>query len=85
MELYLRVISLLVILTTPAFASNSRKLQNALSHGTINILLANDNGIVLVTDSRATALDGGHFDTSVKLFRLDESTVCSIAGLAKCT
>jgi 20S proteasome alpha/beta subunit len=52
--------------------------------GTVNILLANHNGIVLVTDSRGTTtLPGGsqtHSDRSQKLFQLDGRTVCSIAG-----
>jgi Proteasome subunit len=51
------------------------------SHGTINILLANSNGMVLVTDSRGTHGDGTHDDKSAKLFEIDNSTVCSIAGL----
>lgn len=52
------------------------------SHGTINILLANGRGIVLITDSRATYSDGQHRDDSPKLFELDNHTVCSIAGFA---
>jgi len=51
----------------------------AQTHGTINILLANKNGIVLVTDSRATASDNRHFDNAAKLFQIDDNTICSIA------
>jgi hypothetical protein len=58
---------------------------SAAKHGTINILLANRNGMVLVTDSRTTGSrpDGGapfHTDNSPKLFQLDDKTVCSFAG-----
>jgi hypothetical protein len=49
------------------------------SHGTINILLANRNGMVLITDSRAS-FTLGHDDHAQKLFRIDLVTVCSIAG-----
>ena len=47
---------------------------------TINILLANGNGMVLVTDSRASNQFGRANDRSQKLFHIDSSTVCSIAG-----
>jgi 20S proteasome alpha/beta subunit len=55
------------------------------SHGTVNIALANANGIVLLTDSVQSfhRNDGWHFHQPVqKLFRLDNKTVCSIAGFA---
>jgi hypothetical protein len=51
-------------------------------HGTINIALGNENGLVVLTDSMVTA--GGHQlpEPGQKLFKLDDSTVCSIAGFA---
>ena len=55
------------------------------SHGTVNIALANANGLVLLTDSVQTVQksDGPHYQQPVqKLFRLDDKTVCSIAGFA---
>lgn len=56
-------------------------------HGTINVVLANGNGIVALTDSMATEVDSnGHSRQSPrpsqKLFVLDDSTVCTIAGFA---
>ncbi len=51
------------------------------TRGTINILLADSKGAVLVTDSRASDLFGKKVnDSSQKLFQLDDQTVCSIAG-----
>jgi len=55
------------------------------SQGTVNIALANANGIVLLTDSVQShrEADGWHQMQPVqKLFRLDDKTVCSIAGFA---
>lgn len=47
--------------------------------GTVNVFLANQNGLVVVTDSRLSngmrAVDRGQ-----KLFQIDDHTVCSIAG-----
>jgi hypothetical protein len=53
--------------------------------GTVNIVLANANGVVVLTDSNQTwrAPNGEPFTSSVpgqKLFRIDDRTVCSIAG-----
>jgi hypothetical protein len=51
------------------------------THGTINVLLANRNGVVLVTDSRASDQQGRKVhDRSQKLFKIDDATVCSTAG-----
>jgi Proteasome subunit len=51
------------------------------THGTINLLLANKNGTVLITDSR---ISNGNYqrisDHAQKLFQLDDKTVCSIAN-----
>jgi hypothetical protein len=49
------------------------------THGTVNILLANRNGVALVTDSR---LSNEHYQPvgdGAKLFVLDDRTICSIA------
>src|SRR3984957_15408117 len=52
--------------------------------GTINVVLANSNGIVVLTDSMQTAMTptGPHQlpDPGQKLFSLDDRTVCTIAG-----
>jgi hypothetical protein len=49
------------------------------THGTINVILANKNGAVVVTDSR---LSNGREPVGFaqKLFILDSRTVCAIAG-----
>src|SRR5260221_7465065 len=55
-------------------------------HGTINIALGNKNGWVVLTDSMVTATDatGTHqlSNPGQKLFKLDDRTVCSVAGFA---
>lgn len=59
------------------------KDQMATSRGTVNIALANPNAIVLLTDSLESyrQANGWHHHAPVqKLFRLDDKTVCSIAG-----
>lgn len=56
----------------------SERLQ---SHGTINIFLANKNGLVAVTDSMLTRSNGTHpSKPAQKLFQLDDRTICTIAG-----
>jgi len=57
-----------------------------LVHGTINVALGNKNGIVLLTDSMLTDGNGHQLDKpGQKLFKLDDHTVCSIAGFASAT
>ena len=59
--------------------------QTKTSQGTVNIALANANGIVLLTDSVQShkEADGWHhLEPAQKLFQLDDKTVCSIAGFA---
>src|SRR6266852_2029088 len=55
-------------------------------HGTINIALGNKNGLVVLTDSMVTSTDatGTHQlpNPGQKLFKLDDHTVCSVAGFA---
>jgi len=58
-------------------AQNKRPEQ---THGTINILLANKNGLVLLTDSRLSNATQQPVDDGQKLFVLDDHTICSIAG-----
>ncbi len=60
----------------PAPLSN----ESAVNHGTINIVLANRNGMVVLTDSMATSGDNQLPNPSQKLFKLDDKTVCAIAG-----
>jgi hypothetical protein len=48
-------------------------------HGTVNVFLANNNGLVVVTDSGLS--DEVHIvDNGQKLFKVDDHTICSIAG-----
>jgi len=56
-------------------------------HGTINIALGNKNGLVVLTDSMVTSTDatGAHHQLPTpgqKLFKLDDRTICSVAGFA---
>lgn len=58
---------------------------NPVLTGTVNIVLANANGIVVLTDSNQTwrAPNGEPFTAprpGQKLFRIDDKTVCTIAG-----
>jgi len=51
------------------------------THGTINVLLANKNGAVLITDSKISDSNYKQIsDHARKLFKLDDKTVCSIAN-----
>lgn len=57
----------------------------ATSQGTVNIGLGNANGVVLLTDSMQSFKQGNEWhriQPAQKLFRLDDKTVCSIAGFA---
>jgi uncharacterized membrane protein len=55
--------------------------------GTVNVVLANKNGLVAVTDSRLTDIsnkplmkDHDQFFRAQKLFLFDDHTICTIAG-----
>jgi hypothetical protein len=49
------------------------------AHGTVNVFLANKNGLVAVTDSMLSS-NQGIVGYSQKLFKVDDRTICSIAG-----
>jgi hypothetical protein len=50
-------------------------------HGTVNILLGNRNGLIAITDSRLTSNKGDAAPfPAQKLFRLDDRTICTVAG-----
>jgi 20S proteasome alpha/beta subunit len=49
-------------------------------HGTVNIALGNKNGLVLLTDSMLTSSGHQLTEPGQKLFKLDDNTVCSVAG-----
>jgi hypothetical protein len=68
------------LLSATVFAQNNGEPIGE-SHGTVNILFANRNGLVLVTDSMLTDTVTGKQDPNgKKLFKVDEKTVCSMAG-----
>lgn len=78
------LVATLVSLMTFVPQLSAQKMAG-LSRGTVNIALANRQGIVLLTDSvqSSTRVDGPHYETPFqKLFVLDDQTVCSIAGFA---
>jgi hypothetical protein len=66
--------SILIFLSFPALAQVQRQ-----RHGTVNIVLANPQGIVVVTDSM---LSPNRFraQRGQKLFQIDDRTICTIAG-----
>jgi hypothetical protein len=53
-------------------------------HGKVNIILANKNGLVAVTDSRLSRFKPDNRPEAVgvaqKLFQLDSDTICTVAG-----
>jgi hypothetical protein len=49
------------------------------SHGTVNIILANPQGMIIMTDSMLSS-DGKPEFYGEKLFRFDESTYLTLAG-----
>lgn len=58
-------------------------MEDFVVHGTINVALGNENGLVVLTDSMLTGGDGRQLPKpGQKLFKLDDSTVCSFAGFA---
>jgi hypothetical protein len=79
---------ILALLMVWVLSSTTARAQSddVLVHGTINVALGNKNGIVVLTDSMLTD-GGGHqlAQPGQKLFKLDDRTVCSIAGFASAT
>lgn len=86
MRLRIASICCTLFLTSLSSRAEERRVDEVV-HGTINIALGNKNGVVLLTDSMVTGTDatGVHHQLPTpgqKLFRLDERTVCSVAGFA---
>jgi hypothetical protein len=77
-----------ILLIISLGASQIRAQQPAddsVVHGTINVALGNKNGIVVLTDSMLTS-NGRQLDSpGQKLFKLDDQTVCAIAGFVSAT
>jgi hypothetical protein len=84
----LRTLVILVAIAMPLktyarAAGGTNPAEDGVTHGTINVILANKNGIVALTDSMIT--EGSHQvpEAGQKLFKLDDRTVCTIAGFVK--
>ena len=82
-NLTLRIVLMLCGFSGTALAGGDG--PNPVFTGTVNIVLANANGIVVLTDSNQTGHrpNGEPFTRPVpgqKLFRIDDRTVCTIAG-----
>jgi hypothetical protein len=75
----LRILTL-VTLCFMALVGHAQDTAPSKTHGTVNILFANKNGLALVTDSRLSNAAGAPVGEGPKLFVLDDHTVCAIAG-----
>jgi len=73
---------LIFLLPPPTLVGQSKPDNSSIIHGTINIALGNENGLVVLTDSMVTRGTQQLSEPGQKLFRLDDHTVCSIAGFA---
>lgn len=63
--------------------AETKATDDSVGHGTINVVLGNENGIVVLTDSRITLGNGDLSpDPAQKLFKLDDRSVCTFAGFA---
>lgn len=51
-----------------------------LEHGTLGLAIMTKGGIVLAADSRSTFADNSYLDNAEKVFRLGDSSGCTIAG-----
>ncbi len=74
----LMLVTAIVISVAPADDPKAAP-RPSYAHGTINIALANQNGAVVETDSRLS-YNGKPVGKGQKLFKLDDKTVCAIAG-----
>jgi len=79
-----RLLLVLYLVFVASFVSGQDDLP--VIRGTINVILANGNGIVALTDSQQTEMTSTgsrpYSEPGQKLFRLDDRTVCTIAGFA---
>jgi hypothetical protein len=55
--------------------------SDEVTHGTINIVFGNRNGIVVLTDSMVSRGEVQLKDPGEKLFQLDDRSVCAVAGV----
>jgi hypothetical protein len=69
-------------INTPSTHVSTSEDRVKSSHGTVNVILASHGTIVAVTDSMLSfANPEGHEPTGIKLFKIDDRTVCTMAGL----
>lgn len=73
--------TLLIILFLSSVGIARDRKDARLVHGTINVMLANRNGAVVLTDSMLTSGTRQLSQPGQKLFRIDDHTVCTVAGL----
>jgi 20S proteasome alpha/beta subunit len=86
------IVMLVSVFGAQAFCEDKGKVEPGPSlHGTINVLVANDRGIVVLADSRLTEITERPDGTLVsrqlptphqKVFRIDDRTICAFAGFA---
>ncbi len=79
------LLSYLVILAISSFVAfpfcqGGEAVAEDISTGTLNIIVANRNGMVVGTDSRTTRGDGTFEDNEQKLFLIGNSIAITIAG-----
>jgi hypothetical protein len=73
---------LVVLLLACECVTASAEENTGVIHGTINVVLANENGMVVLADSMLTnGLNKQLPQPGKKLFRLDDHSVCAIAGI----
>jgi hypothetical protein len=65
----------------PNNAQTTASSQPEQAHGTVNIFLAAGGNLVAVTDSMLTFSSTDHRPEGLKLYKLDERTICAMAGL----
>lgn len=71
------------MLLLPLLALVGQNADDSVVHGTINIALGNENGLVVLTDSMISSGGVPKPDAPAqKLFKLDDRTVCAFAGFA---
>jgi len=83
------VSALVIVLSASAsLPANAQELNNtAVFGGTLNVVLANKNGAVILTESMLSDESGPvpiprPETPGQKLFQLDDKTICAIAGFA---
>jgi 20S proteasome alpha/beta subunit len=72
----------LILMPSVGSATEPDSADALIVHGTINIAFGNMNGLVLLTDSMLSAGSRQLQGPGEKLFKLDDHTVCSFAGIA---